>query len=331
LDRSSGRGEPAEDVADDATDAPGAVEIAAAGEQPDRQLRAPRLPTRFSIPRHVILSHAHQNTDFARKLQGDLEARGIPIWVDDAHLQPGTPMFEKAIRDALKDSFAVVLIASGYAHQSPYVHGELTKAKGLGLTIYPVWAAGRSWADSVPLEFVSAQYIDCRGRSYEVGLERLVGKLREEMLIRIPRMAVAALPSGNASVLLRWPSVPKDFLTIAIPRANLLVAVRPAVYPSLQTFLDDLHAQHLHPYYGPNTYGTNWMLRSRATALSDIHQLLAPWAWMQHQYQTSQAPIWTIDAAWGEGEPRARGLNPQTTWEVTESWDHVLGLATSSD
>ncbi len=77
--------------------------------------------TDISIPEHIFISYAHADENFAKKLAADLEKAGIHTWIDRTGLTPGDGNWEKAIRDAINRSFAVVLIASRNSRQSNFV------------------------------------------------------------------------------------------------------------------------------------------------------------------------------------------------------------------
>ena len=68
--------------------------------------------------RHVFVSYSRANSDFANKLMRDLQAQGIGVWIDHTGIQPGTPNWERAIREAIDTAFAIVLVASPESAQS---------------------------------------------------------------------------------------------------------------------------------------------------------------------------------------------------------------------
>ncbi|HKB46113.1 MAG TPA: toll/interleukin-1 receptor domain-containing protein, partial [Ktedonobacterales bacterium] len=119
-----------------------------------------------SIPRHAFISYAHADAAFVDRLVEDLERAGIPCWVDCWGLQPGTPNWEQAIRAAIADAFAVLLIASPASRQALAVQGEMALASGSASRIIPLWVAGDRWEDSAALTLLRTQYVDCRGERY---------------------------------------------------------------------------------------------------------------------------------------------------------------------
>ena len=137
--------------------------------------------TSTSVPEHVFISYAHPDKDFVEKIAADLEKAGIATWVDRRGLEPGSPNWEQAIRDAINRSFAVLLIASRNARQSNFVPDELTVARVCGRSVYPVWIAGEEWMDSVPIGMGRAQYIDCRSANYDTNLPKVIETLKKDI------------------------------------------------------------------------------------------------------------------------------------------------------
>ena len=128
---------------------------------------------------HVFLSYARSNRAFVDALSVDLLAQDIQTWIDRSALKPGTRNWETALREAIRNAYAVLLIASPEARQSNYVLAELAIAEMYNCPVIPVWAAGDHWIDTVPMEFVKTQYFDLRPASYSGNLPELVQRLHE--------------------------------------------------------------------------------------------------------------------------------------------------------
>jgi hypothetical protein len=92
------------------------------------------------IPRHVFISFPSSQRPFVDKLSKDLSSQGLSVWTDYQHLTPGTPDWESAIRAAIRESYAVLLVASREVPDSPYVKAELSLARARKRPIYPLWA-----------------------------------------------------------------------------------------------------------------------------------------------------------------------------------------------
>ena len=129
---------------------------------------------------YVFLSYSRMEEVFAKRLEQDLRARGIWVWRDETNINPGSPDWEAAIRDAISHAYAVVLIASPKVTKSLYIKGELSLAKRYHPNcIYPIWIGGTEWTDCVPIDFINTQYIDMRGEKYASEFNTLVYVLRK--------------------------------------------------------------------------------------------------------------------------------------------------------
>src|SRR6266496_1709744 len=123
---------------------------------------------------HVFLSYARTDGSFVSQLQSDLQARGIPVWIDHEDNQPGTPDWEDSLRKAIRQASAVVLVASPSARGSRYVKDELRIAEMYRRPVYPLWAMGNAWMDAVPIGWGGTQYIDAREERYQEALHEMV-------------------------------------------------------------------------------------------------------------------------------------------------------------
>lgn len=130
-----------------------------------------------SSSKPVFVSYSSNDRAFVEKLTADLRARGVNIWIDQTGLKAGTPDWEQALRDAIRQSRAVLLIASRSARLSRYVKDEIRIAQMYGRPLYPVWAVGDEWIDCIPMGLGGMQFIDARADSYAAALDEIVGAL----------------------------------------------------------------------------------------------------------------------------------------------------------
>lgn len=246
------------------------------------------MPSLQTIPR-LFISHAGEDRELVEKLAGDLDRAGIGVWTDFEGIELGTPDWEAEVRQALRQSFAVLLVASPASRQSPYVRSELLLAEHHQLPLYAVWASGESWIDSVPLKIAHTQYADLRGQAYEQGLAGLVTSLAkhhaslpdhflyEDYYAKLRRDAKP--PSGYR----RWlstPALPDCYVwrrqvpsgcveiclrdiceTLAGQELGAALFMKPSGYRSLVHLLDDLYVHYLRERYAPFSYGKDWHLR----------------------------------------------------------------------
>ncbi|MBL8161511.1 MAG: HEAT repeat domain-containing protein [Anaerolineae bacterium] len=89
------------------------------------------------MEKHVFVSYKHEETEFASMLIHQLTAAGFKIWIDTEQLRAGEN-WREAINDAIKDSFALVLVVSPDAQRSEYVTYEWAFAQGAGIKVVPL-------------------------------------------------------------------------------------------------------------------------------------------------------------------------------------------------
>lgn len=146
---------------------------------------------------HVFISYATKDAAFVNRLREDLARQNIPYWIDKEGLRPGTINWEKGIRQALRDAFAVIYVVTPASYASDNVQGEIAIAEVEGCTIYPIWADGDKWHDCVPIDKVKTQYIDTRGDKYDLNRQVLfnaLGGKRPDLIM--PPPTVVVLPTG---------------------------------------------------------------------------------------------------------------------------------------
>jgi TIR domain len=261
------------------------------------------------IPEHVFISYSRKDQEQAQKVRRDIEAAGIKTWMDE-QIEPGTPVWESAIRNAIARSFAVVLIASPHAKEGPYIRGELRSAESCGSEIIPIWIEGDKWIECVPMSLSDTQYIDCRGSHYDAGLAQLVEALQkaiekhspkhdllapvavEEYRTALEKYTSAYEPDDVGIVSLR-----SDYIYIKLGNGDI-VAMRYTAYPTLRALLDDLYTLYLRDSYNYRlfTYGSQWLLGTYDNIYSPLMQLLVPWDWLSLPKDHSPAqenPDWS--------------------------------------
>jgi ABC-type oligopeptide transport system ATPase subunit len=152
----------------------------------------------FSHSKYMFISYSRQNSDFVEQLINDLDAADIVVWLDRTGLRVGTESWQQAIREAIRSAQAVIYVGSPEARESRYVRAELAIAEMYRKAVYPIWASGEHWADSAPMEWISAHYEDFRGDKYQNALPRLI----EVLLTK---------PLSSHSIITERVDIPPDF------------------------------------------------------------------------------------------------------------------------
>jgi|GEM_PF-1076114 len=140
---------------------------------------------------YVFVSYSRIDIEFVRRFTRDLQSGGINVWIDQIGLTAGTPNWDRALREAVRGSIAFLLIASPASRESNYVADEITLARMYTRPIYPIWALGEQFIDSIPMGMGRTQYIDARGEAayvtaITVAVEAVRGVKPE---LRVPEIA----------------------------------------------------------------------------------------------------------------------------------------------
>ncbi len=117
------------------------------------------------------------------RLIADLEQQQIKVWIDKQGLKPGTRNWENALREAIQNCHAVLLIASPDSRSSNYVQDELALAEMWKRPVYPVWAAGDQWMECIPMGMGKVQFIDARGEQYKNAVTEVVKTVVEGEIV----------------------------------------------------------------------------------------------------------------------------------------------------
>jgi hypothetical protein len=120
---------------------------------------------------HIFISYSRKDDKIMRKIAFHLRDQGFKVWVDNEKLIPGTSAWEEAIENAIKNSFAMVVILSPDSKSSEWVRREITYADQFQKRVFPVLIKG-SEETSLPLRLVTRQFVDLRGKE-ETGLDAL--------------------------------------------------------------------------------------------------------------------------------------------------------------
>jgi tetratricopeptide (TPR) repeat protein len=89
------------------------------------------------MEKHIFISYNHEDSDFAEVLIHRVEQMGFKTWVDHDQLPIGED-WRNEIDQAIKNSFALIVIMSPEAKASEYVTYEWAFAWGAGVKVLPV-------------------------------------------------------------------------------------------------------------------------------------------------------------------------------------------------
>jgi TIR domain len=129
----------------------------------------------------IFISHATEDHEIATKVRECLERDGIKVWIAPEDITPDSSNFTVAIRTAISNADAIILIATGNSCTSPYVLHELELAQRYTRSICPLWADGEEWVDVIPFGFVHLQHYDIRGKSFETGMQSVIDQFSSDL------------------------------------------------------------------------------------------------------------------------------------------------------
>lgn len=92
---------------------------------------------RWEIMDKIFISYSRKDTDFVRKLAGDLETAGYDVWWDITDLQGGDD-WVNTIPQAISSSQYVIVVLTPNSIESEWVRKEYTQALSLRKKIIPI-------------------------------------------------------------------------------------------------------------------------------------------------------------------------------------------------
>ncbi len=174
----------------------------AAGGTPAAPRPAPS-PTAIDI----FLAYSHHDSATMRRLYTDLRGAGWSVWTDEG-LEPGTPIWQEAIQEALRQARCLVVVLSPHASKSHWVNSEISYTLKLGRRIIPVLADGDDLS-AVPLSLTNTQWVDVRA-GYRQAVEG-------ELLPALRRHLGGGLP---APVRFDWITIPDGEFLMGSDKQN---------------------------------------------------------------------------------------------------------------
>src|SRR3954470_15385901 len=86
---------------------------------------------------HIFVSYSRKDLDWVRELVKDLEAAGLPVWLDVHKLKPGV-VWDSEIERALRSTDVLLVVLSEYSATSTNVLDEISFALSRNRPVVPV-------------------------------------------------------------------------------------------------------------------------------------------------------------------------------------------------
>ena len=144
-------------------------------------------------------------------LHADLLGAGLAVW-NDAGLEPGTPVWQAAIEDAIRRARCMVVLLSPAAKASKWVNIEIAVAERRGLRIFPLLVAGDE-DSAIPFALATTQFVDARRDFRQAAADRLLPALRrylhkgEPAAPATPTVAQPAPAARSSPIAFDWVTI----------------------------------------------------------------------------------------------------------------------------
>lgn len=235
----------------------------------------------------IFISYSRRDKIFVDRLMSNLEDVGFNLWRDTENLEAGTPSWERAIREAIQEAGAIILVASPDALKSDFVQGEIGLSRLYNCPIFPIWAQGEQWINCVPLDMVNYQYVDGRDPNYAAGLDELMKGLSKLFDI------------SEGSITLGLPTHEK-------------IEVNLAQFETGFNILSYVWLNHLQGWYDPFSYGREWIIANVHTK-----QIAMPWQWLTIDASNPEA-VMQMNLLAGSISYIEFGIHSNSYWAI---WD----------
>ncbi len=130
---------------------------------------------------HVFLSYSRKDTTLVERINQDLQAEGLNVWIDQTGIRVGEPSWKLAIQRAIDNANCMVVIFSPEAKESHWVGQEMSYAELHKKKIFAVLVRGEE-TTAVPFGYGDVQRIDMRdAANYGTALEQLKNTICEHI------------------------------------------------------------------------------------------------------------------------------------------------------
>ena len=97
---------------------------------------------------HFFIAYSRKDFYFAESLFYALQSKGIDAWLDVWKITPGDD-WDGSISSAIQSAQGMILVATKDSLRSPYVRGEVSRARQAQIPIYLVIPRKRLGAESL--------------------------------------------------------------------------------------------------------------------------------------------------------------------------------------
>ncbi len=188
-------------------------------QPPEGVAHIPAVKTDNTPGRHdAFISYSHKDIRLMARVRDALTRHGFVVWTDE-NLTPGTPMWDQAIEEALKNSDCMVVILTPDSCNSKWVRDEIHYATIHNVPIFPILAKGDE-ATSVPYILSGRQRVDVRS-NFNQGMQSLSAEI-SRTLSGEKREPTGSTPTHHSRPVYQNPLVWAALLAVIIAAGILL-------------------------------------------------------------------------------------------------------------
>ena len=125
----------------------------------------------------VFFSYSRGDSDFVSQLKGELESRGVDVWIDTGEILAGAA-WRHSIVEAIRGCQVFVIVLSPRSVKSENVTKELTLAEQYDKRVVPLVMQEVEIPPSLDYQLAGLHYQNFAEGDYEDNFERLVRTLR---------------------------------------------------------------------------------------------------------------------------------------------------------
>jgi hypothetical protein len=188
----------------------------------------------------IFISYSRKDTDFVRKLAGDLETAGYDVWWDISDLKGGDD-WVRTIPDAIASSQYVIVVLTPNSIESEWVRKEYTQALSLRKKIIPIMFT----PCSVPFSLNTINFVNFTTGEYADNFKKLLSPLGytgeppvvspyKKALLSIPYLKYWIPAIIGLILLLAFIFIPKNNPPEETPTPSPTLAVSPTASATLE-------------------------------------------------------------------------------------------------
>lgn len=130
----------------------------------------------------IFLSYSRRDTELVCRLCGDLEARGLQVWMDRNNIEAGTH-WRTSIVNGIQSCQTFLVVISAASQQSSNVAKEMSLAESNNKPILPVKIDNSPIQSDFSYSLAGIQFIDMTLKGYENSLLEIVKFAQQFLLV----------------------------------------------------------------------------------------------------------------------------------------------------